>query len=112
MGIINKLYDFHAIPSKNVQFAIDEEARKFFLSQCNFGLRQKPPPSLLRLPTPVGTFSEFDVMMWTGIGEMLWIYGIAVLNRLDWEMRRHTIHRSRHCRCISDGEAYHRLVPR
>ena len=61
MGIINKLYDFHAIPSKNVQFAIDEEARKFFLSQCNFGLRQEPPPSLPRLPTPVGTFSEFDV---------------------------------------------------
>ena len=30
MGIINKLYDFHAVPSKSVQFAIDEEAWKNF----------------------------------------------------------------------------------
>ena len=38
MGIINKLYDVHAVPSKNVRFPIDEEAREYSLSQCNFGL--------------------------------------------------------------------------
>ena len=46
MGIINKLYVVHAVPSKNVQFPIDEEARKNSLSQCNFGLPRKPPPGL------------------------------------------------------------------
>ena len=36
MGIINKLYDFHVVPSKNVQFAIDEEARNFFSFTMQF----------------------------------------------------------------------------
>ena len=63
MNIINKLYDVHAVPSKNVQFSIDEEARKNSLSQCNFGLRRKPPPGLPRLPTSIGTFSEFGVKL-------------------------------------------------
>ena len=58
MGIINKLYDVHAVPSNNVQFPIDEEAWKNSPSQCNFGLRQKPPPGLPRLPMSIGTFSE------------------------------------------------------
>ena len=78
MGIINKLYDFHVIPSKNVQFAINEEARKIFLSQCNFGLHWKPPPSLPRLPTPVGTFSEFNVLVKISLFEVLLFLYLAV----------------------------------
>ena len=69
MGIINKLYDVHAVPSKNVQYPINEEARKKILSQCNFGLHRKPPPGLPRLPMFVGTFSKVGVKMffvWNG----------------------------------------------
>ena len=62
MGIINKLYDVHVVPSKNVQFSIDEEARNNSLSKCNFGLCRKPPPRPPPLPTSIGTFSEFGVM--------------------------------------------------
>ena len=62
MGIINKLYDVHAVPSKNVQFPIDEEAQKNSPSQCNFGLHRKPPPRPLPLPTSIGTFSKFGVL--------------------------------------------------
>ena len=61
MGIINKLYDVHVVPSKNVQFSINEEAQKYSPSQCNFGLRRKPPPRPPPLPTSIGTISEFGV---------------------------------------------------
>ena len=61
MGIINKLYDVHAVPSKNVHFPIDEEAQKNSPSECNFGLRRKPPPRPPPLPTSIGTFSKFGV---------------------------------------------------
>ena len=62
MDIINKLYDVHAVPYKNVQFPIDEGAQKKSPTQCNIGSGQKPPLGLSPLPMSIGTFSEFDIL--------------------------------------------------
>ena len=64
MGIINKLYDVHAVPYKNVQFSIDEGAKKKSPTQCNIGSGQKPPPGLPPLPMSLALLAN---LMWEGM---------------------------------------------
>ena len=66
MGIINKLYDVHAVPSKNVQFPLMRKLRKILFDNAILVYARKPPPGLPRLPMSIDTFSEFGVLFVVG----------------------------------------------